>query len=143
MSSPDYKFAFGNFNYICSTVSLTLCPLVGEADGIEPVCYSRNVRLADTLIFQPCKPLFLVFEEVSMDFQTYDKLPNIAFRPCSAGKLHVTVTNIATLIIHLIALIMTAIMIYHIRSKYTAVGMFIAPRVKRLLGQLVSNILTN
>jgi len=81
MSSPDYKFAFGNFNYICSTVSLTLCPLVGEADGIEPVCYSRNVRLADTLIFQP-----------------------------------------STLIIHLIALIMTAIMIYHIRSKYTAVG---------------------
>lgn len=60
MSTPDYKFAFGNFNYICSTVSLTLCPLVGEADGIEPVCYSRNVRLADTLIFQPCKPLFCV-----------------------------------------------------------------------------------
>ncbi|KAF9306298.1 Chitin synthase, class 7 [Mortierella antarctica] len=81
MSAPDLKFAFGNFNYICSTVSLTLCPLVGEADGIEPVCYSRNVRLADTLIFQP-----------------------------------------STLIIHLIALIMTAIMIYHIRSKYTAVG---------------------
>ncbi|KAF9429604.1 Chitin synthase, class 7 [Podila epigama] len=75
------KFAFGNFEYICSTVSLTLCPLVGSPDGIEPVCYSRNVRLADTLIFQP-----------------------------------------STLIIHIIALIMTAIMIYHIRSKYTAVG---------------------
>ncbi|KAK3820335.1 MAG: chitin synthase III catalytic subunit-domain-containing protein [Benniella sp.] len=29
---------------------------------------------------------------------------------------------LATLIIHIIALIMTAIMIYHIRSKYTAVG---------------------
>ncbi|KAF9417830.1 Chitin synthase, class 7 [Podila epigama] len=81
MSAQDLKFAFGNFNYICSTVSLTLCPLVGKSDGIEPVCYSRNVRLADTLIFQP-----------------------------------------STLIIHLIALIMTAIMIYHIRSKYTAVG---------------------
>lgn len=80
-TAPDLKFAFGNFNYICSTVSLTLCPLVGDADGIEPICYSRNVRLVDTLIFQP-----------------------------------------STLIVHFIALIMTAIMIYHIRSKYTAVG---------------------
>ncbi|KAF9150380.1 Chitin synthase, class 7 [Linnemannia schmuckeri] len=81
MSAPDYSFQFGKFNYICNNVMLTLCPLVGTADGIEPVCYSRNVRLVDTLIFQP-----------------------------------------STLIIHLIALIMTAIMIYHIRSKYTAVG---------------------
>ncbi|KAG0345211.1 Chitin synthase, class 7 [Podila humilis] len=77
----DLSFAFGNFNFICSRVSLTLCPLVGTSDGIEPICYSRNVRIADTLIFQP-----------------------------------------STLIIHIIALIMTAIMIYHIRSKYTAVG---------------------
>jgi hypothetical protein len=29
---------------------------------------------------------------------------------------------IATLIVHIIALIMTSIMIYHIRTKYTAVG---------------------
>ncbi|KAG9060901.1 Chitin synthase, class 7 [Linnemannia hyalina] len=81
MATPDYSFQFGKFNYICNNVMLTLCPLVGTDDGIEPVCYSRNVRLAETLIFQP-----------------------------------------STLIIHLIALIMTAIMIYHIRSKYTAVG---------------------
>ncbi|KAG0237096.1 Chitin synthase, class 7 [Actinomortierella wolfii] len=81
MSTPDTSFKFGDFNYICSTVSLTLCPLVGSKDGVEPFCYSRNVRLVDTLIFQP-----------------------------------------STLIIHIIALIMTAIMIYHIRSKYTAVG---------------------
>lgn len=59
-TAPDLKFAFGNFNYICSTVSLTLCPLVGGPDGIEPVCYSRNVRIADTLIFQPCKSFFLL-----------------------------------------------------------------------------------
>ncbi|KAG0300597.1 Chitin synthase, class 7 [Dissophora globulifera] len=76
---PD--FAFGSFDRICSTVALTLCPLVGGVDGIEPVCYSRNVRIADTLLFQP-----------------------------------------STVVIHLISLIMTAIMIYHIRSKYTAVG---------------------
>lgn len=36
--------------------------------------------------------------------------------------LLLSANKIATLIIHLIALIMTAIMIYHIRSKYTAVG---------------------
>ncbi|OAQ22964.1 hypothetical protein K457DRAFT_54797, partial [Linnemannia elongata AG-77] len=81
MATTDYSFQFGKFNYICNNVMLTLCPLVGTDDGIEPVCYSRNVRLAETLLFQP-----------------------------------------STLIIHLIALIMTAIMIYHIRSKYTAVG---------------------
>ncbi|KAG9325817.1 hypothetical protein KVV02_005741 [Mortierella alpina] len=80
-TTPDLKFAFGSFNHICSTVSLTLCPLVGAPDGIEPVCYSRNIKIADTLIFQP-----------------------------------------STLIIHVIALAMTAIMIYHIRAKYTAVG---------------------
>ncbi|KAF9105121.1 Chitin synthase, class 7 [Mortierella sp. AM989] len=80
--SSSLQFGFGNFDGICSQVSLTLCPLVGSSgDGIEPLCYSRNVKLADTLIFQP-----------------------------------------STLIIHVIALVMTAIMIYHIRSKYTAVG---------------------
>lgn len=30
----------------------------------------------------------------------------------------------ATCFIHIVAIIMTAIMIYHIRSKYTAVGKF-------------------
>ncbi|KAF9163617.1 Chitin synthase, class 7 [Mortierella sp. AD011] len=79
--STYLDFKFGSFNNTCSKVSLTLCPLVGSTDGIEPLCYSRNVKLADTLIFQP-----------------------------------------STLIIHIIALVMTAIMIYHIRSKYTAVG---------------------
>ncbi|CAG8559315.1 4498_t:CDS:2 [Ambispora leptoticha] len=72
---------FGDFNRICETVALTICPLVGSPDGIEPDCYSRNVEVAGTLLFQP-----------------------------------------ATLIIHVIALVMTSIMIYHIKSKYTAVG---------------------
>ncbi|KAI7904259.1 chitin synthase III catalytic subunit-domain-containing protein [Cokeromyces recurvatus] len=69
------------FNGICQTVALSLCPLIGQANGIEPVCYSRNIDLAGNLIFQP-----------------------------------------ATLVIDIVAIIMTAIMIYHIRSKYTAVG---------------------
>jgi hypothetical protein len=70
-----------DFNSICEKVALTVCPLVGAEEGIEPTCYSRNVEIAGTLIFQP-----------------------------------------ATIIIHIISLIMTSIMIYHIKSKYTAVG---------------------
>ncbi|KAI7862111.1 chitin synthase III catalytic subunit [Spinellus fusiger] len=76
-----FKFEAFSFNGICHTVALSLCPLIGQFDGIEPVCYSRNVDLAGNLIFQP-----------------------------------------ATLIIDVVAIIMAAIMIYHIRSKYTAVG---------------------
>jgi len=72
---------FGSFNSLCQTAALLVCPLVGSDQGIEPSCYSRNVDVAGTLIFQP-----------STDF------------------------------VHIVAIIMTAIMIWHIRSKYTAVG---------------------
>ncbi|ETW87721.1 hypothetical protein HETIRDRAFT_407264 [Heterobasidion irregulare TC 32-1] len=72
---------FGSFNSICQTAALVICPLVGTDQGIEPTCYSRNVDIAGTLIFQP-----------------------------------------STCFVHIVAIIMTAIMIYHIRSKYTAVG---------------------
>ncbi|GAB5586405.1 Chitin synthase [Umbelopsis nana] len=75
------SFQAFKFDGICQTVALSLCPLIGKYDGIEPVCYSRNVDLAGTLIFQP-----------------------------------------ATLIIDVVAIVMAAIMIYHIKSKYTAVG---------------------
>jgi len=77
----EFAFNFGKFDGVCNTVTLTLCPLIGKPDGIEPLCYSRNVEVAGTLIFQP-----------------------------------------ATIIIHICALVMTSIMIYHIKSKYTAVG---------------------
>lgn len=61
---------------------MVVCPLLGSSGlGLEPVCYSRNVEINKTIIFQP-----------------------------------------ATCFIHIAALIMTAIMVYHIRSKYTAVG---------------------
>ncbi|KAI0063234.1 hypothetical protein BV25DRAFT_1824824 [Artomyces pyxidatus] len=72
---------FGSFDSICQTAALVICPLVGSDQGIEPSCYSRNVDIAGTLIFQP-----------------------------------------STCFVHIVAIIMTAIMIYHIRSKYTAVG---------------------
>jgi len=72
---------FGSFNDICETAALVICPLVGTDQGIEPTCYSRNVEIGGTLIFQP-----------------------------------------ATCFVHIAALIMTGIMIYHVRSKYTAVG---------------------
>ncbi|KAL0080713.1 chitin synthase III catalytic subunit [Phycomyces blakesleeanus] len=81
MVDITFKFEAFSFNGICQTVALSLCPLIGKSNGIEPVCYSRNVDLAGNLIFQP-----------------------------------------ATLIIDVVAIVMAAIMIYHIRSKYTAVG---------------------
>jgi len=72
---------FGSFNSICDTAALVICPLVGTDTGIDPSCYSRNVDVGGTLIFQP-----------------------------------------STCFVHIVAIIMTAIMILHIRSKYTAVG---------------------
>jgi hypothetical protein len=74
-------FKFGSFTGVCETAALVVCPLVGTDQGVEPTCYSRNVDIGGTLIFQP-----------------------------------------STCFIHIIAIIMTAIMILHIRSKYTAVG---------------------
>ncbi|KAL0135295.1 chitin synthase III catalytic subunit [Mucor lusitanicus] len=81
MSAIVYSFEALNFNGICKTIAISLCPLIGQYDGIEPVCYSRNVELSGNIIFQP-----------------------------------------STLIIDVVAIVMTMIMIYHIRSKYTAVG---------------------
>jgi len=72
---------FGKFDDICETAALVVCPLVGTTQGIEPTCYSRNVEIGGTLIFQP-----------------------------------------STCFVHIAAIIMTGIMIYHVRSKYTAVG---------------------
>ena len=46
---------FGSFNGICQTAALVICPLIGSDQGIEPSCYSRNVDIAGTLIFQPCE----------------------------------------------------------------------------------------
>jgi len=46
---------FGDFNRICKTVALTVCPLVGTSLGLEPACYSRSIELQGTLIFQPGK----------------------------------------------------------------------------------------
>lgn len=73
--------SFGSFDSICQTAALVICPLIGSSQGIEPSCYSRNVEISGTLIFQP-----------------------------------------STCFVHIVAIIMTAIMIFHIRSKYTAVG---------------------
>ena len=46
---------FGSFNGICETAALVICPLIGTAQGVVPSCYSRNVDIGNTLIFQPCK----------------------------------------------------------------------------------------
>jgi Chitin synthase export chaperone len=85
---------FGSFDFICEQAALPLCALVGSQNGIEPICYARNVELANTLIFQAGTHLLF----------------------CHG------LTLIATDFIHIAALIMTTIMIFHVRSKYTAVG---------------------
>lgn len=78
---------FGDFSTICSKTVIPLCSLVGPPSalsgsaGIQPVCYSRTIELANTIIFQG-----------------------------------------ATDFMHILALIMTSIMIIHVRSKFTAVG---------------------
>ncbi|KAK0523592.1 Chitin synthase, class 7 [Tilletia horrida] len=75
-------FSFGKYDDICNTVSLLVCPLLGSNGmGLEPACYSRNVEIGGTIIFEP-----------------------------------------ATCFVHISALLMTTIMVYHVRSKYTAVG---------------------
>ncbi|EIE80593.1 hypothetical protein RO3G_05298 [Rhizopus delemar RA 99-880] len=86
MGAITYYFDALTFNGICKTIAISLCPLIGQYNGIEPVCYSRNVELSGNIIFQP-----------------------------------------STLIIDVVAIIMTMIMIYHIRSKYTAVVTGIIP----------------
>jgi len=73
--------SFGSFNEVCQTAALVICPLVETAQGVEPFCYSRNVDVGGTLLFQP-----------------------------------------STCFVHIVAILMTAIMIYNIRVKYTAVG---------------------
>lgn len=54
MATITYSFEALNFNGICKTIAISLCPLIGQAEGIEPVCYSRNVELSGNIIFQPC-----------------------------------------------------------------------------------------
>lgn len=100
--------AFGNFYGVCNEVSLVVCPLLGSDLGLEPSCYSRNVEINSTIIFQPGELRVVV--RVNRGMNT-TRLKRIALA--------------ATCFIHIAALIMTAIMIYHIRSKYTAVGEFI------------------
>jgi len=46
-------FTFGSFESICQTAALVVCPLVQSTQGVEPTCYSRNVEIAGTLLFQP------------------------------------------------------------------------------------------
>lgn len=78
--------AFGSFQDICEKVALPLCALVGPYNGegrpgIEPMCYSRTIEAANTIIFE-----------------------------AASGFVHIG------------ALIMCLIMVFHVRSKFTAVG---------------------
>lgn len=46
-------FEFFKFDAICDTAALIVCPLLGGDNGIQPSCYSRNIEIAGTIIFQP------------------------------------------------------------------------------------------
>lgn len=59
MVDITFKFEAFSFTGICETVALPLCPLIGQKNGIEPVCYSRNIDLAGNLIFQPGKKSYI------------------------------------------------------------------------------------
>ena len=67
---------FGSFDSICQTAALVICPLLGSDQGIEPTCYSRNVDIAGTLIFQPCESFFHLppFGKVPGSCQTLTEL---------------------------------------------------------------------
>ena len=49
---------FGDFDSICRKAAIPLCSLVGPVSplsgtrGILPVCYARNIEVANTIIFQ-------------------------------------------------------------------------------------------
>lgn len=74
--------AFGDFTSICNEAPIPLCSVVGPGgQGIEPECYSRNIELANTIIFEA-----------------------------------------AASVVHIATLIMTVVMVLHVRSKFTAVG---------------------
>ncbi|KAI9890416.1 MAG: Chitin synthase, class 7 [Vezdaea aestivalis] len=79
--------AFGDFVEICRKTALPMCSLIGPpskitgSPGVEAVCYSRSIELANTIIFQGANGFA-----------------------------------------HIVALLMTIIMIIHVRSKFTAVG---------------------
>ena len=83
-----------DFSIICERVPLSICPALGIDDS---KCFARNVNIGSWLIFQPGKML--------------DK-----------WKMFTCFVSSATVAIDLGAIIMTIIMIYHIKSKYTAVG---------------------
>lgn len=175
---------FGSFTAICETAALVICPLVETSQGVEPTCYSRNVEIGGTLIFQPCEfasvdwfssergflllvhgrrfaltsvlsrtsaaswhteSFFATLESVirfkfvgechACHIQdqprndiAWRRAPSSSFvaplplRSTWPSLLLILSLHPATCFVHIVAIIMTAIMIIHIRSKYTAVG---------------------
>lgn len=46
-------FSFGDYSDTCESNALVSCPLLGTKLGIVPKCYSRNIDINNTIIFQP------------------------------------------------------------------------------------------
>ena len=121
---------FGSFDGVCQQAALVICPLMGSSQGIEPTCYSRNVQIGHTIIFQPgtlrgtfkLRLLRSVFCRFNMEYPRLGLLLT-CFLTWALDLLRlIRVASPAACFIHIVAIIMTIIMILHIRSKYTAVG---------------------
>jgi hypothetical protein len=89
-----------DFNLICQRTPLSICPALGIND---PSCFARNISIGSWLIFQP---------------------GNLVAAVCSRLTEHTRslFMHTATITVDISAIVMTMIMIYHIKSKYTAVG---------------------
>lgn len=78
LSTTTMGVQFGSFDSICQTAALVICPLVGSDQGIEPNCYSRNVDVGGTLIFQPCESCALLARREHGEFSSNLELPSLA-----------------------------------------------------------------
>lgn len=58
---------FGSFDGLCEQAALVVCPLIGSSQGVEPTCYSRNVQVGNTVIFQPGKCQHIDYTSGGMD----------------------------------------------------------------------------
>lgn len=123
-----------------------------NGSGIEPVCYARNVEINGTILFQPgewylrftqtrsegwchlvTRPPFECLSTMDRE-RAMNRGQRRQFHTLHAHTIHVHHTDLyfspfqclfpfpAVLIAHIAAIVMTIIMIMHIRSKYTAVG---------------------
>ena len=91
------KFTFGTFDYLCAQVPLPFCSALRLQD---PECYSRNLSIGNWFVFAP--GTFLSTKTLRLKKTVY----------------------LGVIFVYFISIIITAMMIYYVKNKYTAVGKF-------------------